>query len=176
MEETPVPETTKRKPRADKGVKRGPRVKAPPIVVRAVPRILPVDDEPPPVKVIVDGEEIRCNAWAFEGGFLKLSYWPENRGRKGVRYIAISGIKDLRVEQPREMAEPSSSNSVMNSPAYPGTMIPMANVTPVEAAGGYVNPIMAARREKGVIPAEKIPDNTGGLNPRVMIVFNEVMV
>jgi hypothetical protein len=177
-----VDETPKvRKPRSDKGVKRGPRrpvdmapeidaavkeavahpsyvrrgrAKAPPLVVRAVPRIMPADEEKPPVLVIVDGEEVRCNAWAFEFGFLKLSYWPENRGRIGTRYIAVSGIKDLRVEQPREMPVPNPA--LFTSPA----LAAQSNVEPGPQT--YVNPIVAAmKRDPKLHPAEAMKDPMG---------------
>ena len=167
-DETPAETKKARRPRKDKGMKRGPRVKAPPVVVRAVPRILPVDDEPAPVKVIVDGEEIRCFAWAFEGGFLKLSYWPENRGRMGTRYLAVSGIKDLRVEQPREMPLAIASGGGTGMATFTG-QIPFA---PPEPPKDYVNPIAAARRERGVLPIVPVKDPTG-LRPMTQIVDNE---
>lgn len=172
MEETPVTEAPKkRKERRDKGQKRGSRVKAPPVVTRPVPRILPDGDEPPPVKVIVDGEEIRCNAWTFEGGFLKLSYWPENRGREGTRYIAIAGIKDLRVEWPRGMQQPVNvpAHTIPRLP-YPGVVTFGPNAS--EAPTDYINPIAAARRERGVLPIVPVKDPTG-LRPMTQIADNE---
>ena len=132
-----------------------------------------MDDEPPPVKVIVDGEEIRCHSWSFEGGFLKLFYWPENRGREGTRYIALSGIKDLRVEQPRGM--PVAQQPV-NVPAYSIPQMPVPpNVTFAqvpEPPKEYINPIAAARRERGVLPIVPVKDPTG-LRPMTQIVDNE---
>lgn len=164
MEE--IAETPKtRKPRSDKGKSRKPV-----LVVRKE-----IAQESP-IVAIVDGEIIRCEAWGIENGFLKLRYWPEQRGRIGTRMISLSSIKDFQIEEPQGMAPmaqpmapmPQQVMPLYNVPAqvmYPNTTGPVQELNP-----------LIAMRNGGMDPkaARSVPlADPMGLRPMSRISFTD---
>lgn len=166
-----------RKPRSDKGAKRESR---------HVPLMAP---ERPQITVDVDGEQIFCDSYQIEGGFLKLRYWAAGRGRVGTRLIRLEAVRDVSIEEPQQMSQPMSLSSVSVAPAQvtaaSRAWIPLVNpttpnlTTTLTPAGPIeeVNPLIAMRRRDpkanmgqrvadpiGMRPMSKIVDENGNVS------------
>ena len=153
-----------RKIRKDKGV---PRAKNLPLVIRKTAG----NADESPVRVVINGREIRCVSWCFEGKFLKLKYWPESRGREGFRYVALDGIEDLQIEQPEGMVPQMPVVWTYASGTQSGTA---NNSKPEQDPSGpqiSINPILAARRDPKANTARIVNrPNESNPEPRTEIV------
>ena len=141
-EETPKP----RKPRSDKGIKRVARVFAEP------------ERYVPPVLAVVDGEEILCDSYLIENGFLKLRYWAQGRGRVGTRIIRLEAVRDVSIEEPQQMQQQTAAPVVHMIPASSSPTIAATQPTgPVEE----VNPLVQARKDPKANVGVRVPDPVG---------------